>query len=150
MGLKFEQEHRHVFVYGSLMYLPVWGEVVHGTYACKNATLPGHARFAVPGETYPAMVQQAHALVKGLLWMNVDADDLARLDAFEGPEYERQTVTVHADGLALEAQTYLWRAPAVLDGTLWQVSKFEAEGLQAFLEQHVKRWNQTGQRQSKD
>ncbi|HEX4916309.1 MAG TPA: gamma-glutamylcyclotransferase family protein [Limnobacter sp.] len=150
MGLKFDQEHRHVFVYGSLMYLPVWGQVVQGTYACKNATLLGHARYAVPGETYPAMVQQADAQVNGLLWMDVTAQDLARLDAFEGPEYERQTVTVHADGLPLQAQTYIWSAPEHLDGTLWQVSQFEAEGLQAFLTRHVQSWNQIGQRQIKD
>ncbi|HEX4842300.1 MAG TPA: gamma-glutamylcyclotransferase family protein [Limnobacter sp.] len=150
MGLNFDQEHRHVFVYGSLMYLPVWGQVVQGTYACKNATLLGHARYAVPGETYPATVAQKNGQVNGLLWMHVNMQDMARLDAFEGPEYQRQTVTVHADGVALEAQTYIWRAPELLDGALWEVSKFEAEGLLLFLERHVQSWNQTGQRQMKD
>lgn len=149
MGLNFEQEPQHVFVYGSLMYLPVWGQVVQGTYACKNAVARGHARYAVPGETYPAMVVQADSEVKGLVWLNVAADDLSRLDAFEGPEYQRQTISVQVDGQDLKVQTYLWLQPAALDGNLWSVQRFEEDGLQKFLGRHVQSWNQTGARQSK-
>jgi len=93
MGPEFEQDGKHVFVYGSLMYLPVWVQVVKGVYPCLNAIAKGYKRHAVPGETYPAMV-----------------------------------------------------AHDVLTEELWSVSRFEAEGMQAFLNKHVGSWNRTGQR----
>lgn len=148
MGLKIGQAGRAVFVYGSLMYLPVWGQVVKGVYACKAATANGFQRYAVPGETYPAMVRTAGAAVRGLVWLDVNADDIARLDAFEGSEYAREEINIEIEGTGevLLADTYLWLKPDVLVGELWQVARFEAEGMQQFLGKHVGNWNTTGQR----
>jgi gamma-glutamylcyclotransferase (GGCT)/AIG2-like uncharacterized protein YtfP len=148
MGPEIEQDGTHVFVYGSLMYLPVWGQVVKGVYPCLNAVAKGFQRHAVPGETYPAMVRNTQAQVQGLMWLNVRTDDILSLDLFEGPEYVREPIEVflNTTGDTVTAQTYLWRNPDVLTGELWNVSQFEAEGMQAFLERHVGNWNSTGQR----
>ncbi|MBU0783378.1 MAG: gamma-glutamylcyclotransferase [Gammaproteobacteria bacterium] len=148
MGSEFEQDHRHVFVYGSLMYLPVWAQVVKGVYPCQNAIAKGFQRHAVPGETYPAMVENAGTQVQGLLWLDVLHEDLKRLDEFEGPEYARKeiSVTLNTSGETMKVDTYIWLNPAALTHELWSVSQFEAEGLQAFLDRHVGNWNSTGQR----
>jgi len=148
MGPEIEQDGTHVFVYGSLMYLPVWGQVVKGVYPCLNAVAKGFQRHAVPGETYPAMVRNTQAQVQGLMWLNVRTDDILSLDLFEGPEYVREPIEVflNTTGDTVTAQTYLWRNPDVLTGELWNVSQFEAEGMQAFLERHVGNWNSIGQR----
>jgi gamma-glutamylcyclotransferase (GGCT)/AIG2-like uncharacterized protein YtfP len=148
MGSEFEQDGKHVFVYGSLMYLPVWGQVVRGVYPCLNAIARGYQRHAVPGETYPAMVPNPSAQVQGLVWLNVLPEDVKNLDAFEGPEYERREIEVvlNTSGETLKAETYIWLNQDVLTDELWSVTRFEAEGMQAFLNKHVGNWNSTGQR----
>jgi gamma-glutamylcyclotransferase (GGCT)/AIG2-like uncharacterized protein YtfP len=148
MGSEIEQDGKHVFVYGSLMYLPVWAQVVNGVYPCLNAVAKGFQRHAVPGETYPAMVENSSAQVQGLVWLNVLHADLKRLDEFEGPEYERREIEVvlNTSGESMRADTYIWLTPSALTDALWSVAEFEAEGMQAFLNKHVGNWNSTGQR----
>lgn len=148
MGSEIEQDGKHVFVYGSLMYLPVWGQVVKGVYPCLNAIAKGFQRHAVPGETYPAMVRNAQAQVQGLVWLNVRPEDIDSLDLFEGSEYTREQIEVvlNTKCEAVKAETYMWRHPDQLTDALWSVSQFEAEGMQAFLNRHVGSWNSTGQR----
>lgn len=148
MGSEIEQDGRHVFVYGSLMYLPVWGQVVKGVYPCMNAIAKGFQRHVVPGETYPAMVRKAQAQVQGLVWLNVRPEDIHNLDVFEGSEYAREQIDVvlNTTGETVKADTYIWRHPDLLTDALWSVSQFEAEGMQSFLDRHVGNWNSTGQR----
>ncbi len=148
MGSEIEQDGRHVFVYGSLMYLPVWGQVAKGVYPCMNAIAKGFQRHAVPGETYPAMVRKAQAQVQGLVWLNVRPEDIHNLDVFEGSEYAREQIDVvlNTTGETVKADTYIWRHPDLLTDALWSVSQFEAEGMQSFLDRHVGNWNSTGQR----
>ncbi len=118
----------HVFTYGSLMFAPVWQRVVRGRYRAQTARLAGFARFAIAGETYPGMVEQAGAAVDGMLYRDVDERDLAALDAFEGEAYRRIAVRVVLDcGAALEAQTYLYLLPQKLASSPWQPEAFEME-----------------------
>lgn len=148
MASNFGQDCQHVFVYGSLMYLPVWSQVVRGVYACENAIATGFQRYAVPNETYPGMVREAAAQVQGLVWLNVQPQDLARLDAFEGAEYQRDIIEVrlNKDGSAIEAGAYLWLDSSALSDALWSVTTFERDGMHAFLNKHVGAWTNSGQR----
>lgn len=148
MASNFGQDCQHVFVYGSLMYLPVWSQVVQGVYACENAVAMGFQRHAVPNETYPGMVRNPAAQVQGIVWLDVSPQDLQRLDAFEGVEYQRETIEINLNknGSSIQAGTYLWRDPATLSETLWSVASFESDGMQAFLNKHVGAWTNSGQR----
>ena len=148
MALEIEQDGKHVFVYGSLMYLPVWTQVVKGVYPCMNAVADGFQRYAVPGETYPAMLPEFNARVQGLVWLNVSPEDIAQLDEFEGVEYERQEIDVVliTSAEVIKANAYIWLDKTKLNDELWNVSQFEAEGMQSFLNKHVGNWNSTGQR----
>lgn len=148
MSYVFGQESRHVFVYGSLMYLPVWLKVVKGIYRCENGVATGFQRHSVPGEAYPAMVPLEGAYVQGMVWFDVLPDDLHRLDAFEGEEYERSEIDVllNSDGRVIKADTYMWLNPSVLNEELWSVSHFETEGILSFLDRHVENWNINGKR----
>lgn len=144
--MAFNGSH-HVFVYGSLMYAPVWGAVVKGQYQQQRGAVHGYARYAVPGETYPAMVKQHGASVQGLVWLDVWPEDLTRLDQFEGIEYQRDTVQVvlEAGGTCL-AHTYVWKDPLTVASEPWDVAGFEAHGLARFLAQHVHSWEMQGKR----
>lgn len=118
----------HVFTYGSLMFAPVWRRVVHGAYASLPAVADGYVRQAIRGETYPGMVPLDAGSVEGVLYLDVDQDDIAALDAFEGEEYRRVPLAVTlASGETMQAETYLYLRPENLSGLPWQPDSFELE-----------------------
>ena len=128
---------QHVFTYGSLMFARVWQRVVRGQHAQRAARLQGFERRAVRGRTYPAIVACGGGTVDGRLYLDVDDDDLHRLDVFEGDEYERQTLTVRLlDGSAhgVTAQAYAWRDPSGLLIHDWDSAWFERHALDGFLQ----------------
>jgi gamma-glutamylcyclotransferase (GGCT)/AIG2-like uncharacterized protein YtfP len=115
----------HVFTYGSLMFPQVWTRVVTGRYESVAATLVGHARFAVHEQDYPGMTRSASASVDGVLYLDVDDADVARLDDFEGADYRRDTVIVRcADGRVREAGAYLYLPSERLLPTSWEPEAF--------------------------
>lgn len=127
---------KHVFTYGSLMFFEVWTRVVEGDYRSMRAHLDGHARFEVREQTYPGMVAQQNSQVEGVLYLDVDAADLARLDHFEGDDYVRATLEVACDdGIARASETYLYRLTDRLQKTLWQPDGF---AMQRFLDTYCR------------
>lgn len=121
----------HVFTYGSLMFAPVWQQVVAGQYSSEIAILDGYARFAMLEETYPGMVACPGHQVSGVVYHDVSADDLILLDQFEGSAYRRTQVRVQtASGRMLTAQAYVFVAPQGLAEHPWDPADF---ALQRFL-----------------
>ena len=84
----------HIFTYGSLMFPEIWQRVVRGDYRSAPATAPGYARYALADDTYPEMIVNEKATVEGVFYFDVDAQDVAALDAFEGSEYRRDSIDV--------------------------------------------------------
>ena len=116
----------NVFTYGSLMFAEVWQPLVSGLYPSEPAVLAGYRRFAVPGVAYPGIVAAPGAEVAGLLYRDVGADDLARLDRFEGAEYRRDALQVMlASGEPVNAWTYIWLDAQQLSGQPWQSEAFQ-------------------------
>ena len=127
----------HVFTYGSLMFAEVWQRVVRGQYASCVATLDGYRRFAVRDETYPGIVtisntsSNTSSSVAGLVYADVDAADVARLDQFEGELYQRiDAMVTDARGRAMPVQTYVFLQPTKLSDQPWLPESF---ALQQFL-----------------
>ena len=110
------------------MFAEVWQQVVRGRYASQPAILHGYARFAVRDETYPGIVAQSDAQVPGLVYLGIDAADLAQLDQFEGDDYRRiETVVTAADGRIHPVQTYLYLNQAGLSDQPWRPERFALE-----------------------
>ncbi len=131
-----------MFTYGSLMFAPVWSLVVAGVHRSLAATLADHARYRVVDEDYPGMVPQPGADVAGVVYLDVDAADLARLDRFEGDDYRRASITVtSADGAAIPAQTYVYLPTDRLLPTPWEPAAF---ALQRFLDTYCRDWSRDG------
>lgn len=122
---------RHVFTYGSLMFAEVWQSVVRGRYCSEPVTLSGHARYAIRGETYPAVVPRAGATVEGVLYFNVGSDDLQRLDVFEGGDYRRDTVQVPTSAGMLAVDTYIYLDEARLLSEPWSAQSFDLQDFMA-------------------
>ncbi len=126
----------NIFTYGSLMFAEVWTRVVTGDYRSVRARLDGYARFEVRDQTYPGMVAQANSQVAGVLYLDVDDADLARLDHFEGDDYQRVAHEVACeDGFARAAETYVYRLHDCLLKTSWQPETF---AMQRFLDTYCR------------
>lgn len=130
----------HCFTYGSLMWADIMARVCGREFACEPASLAGHRRHPVRGQDYPGLRPAPGGQVAGRLYRDVDAAAWARLDAFEGEEYERVDVVVAlADGSMLPAQVYRFRdefAQRLLSGD-WDAAAFEREGRQRFIARYA-------------
>jgi gamma-glutamylcyclotransferase (GGCT)/AIG2-like uncharacterized protein YtfP len=131
---------RHCFTYGSLMWADIMARVCGRDFASEPASLAGHRRHPVRGQDYPGLRPAAGALVPGKVYRDIDAAAWARLDAFEGVEYERVDMLVTlADGTALPAQSYRFRtefAGRLLKGD-WDAEAFAREGRERFIARYV-------------
>lgn len=123
---RFNSMTCNIFTYGSLMFPAVWEQVVRGQYRRVEAVLADHARYAIRNASYPGLMKQAAAAVEGVLYLDIDAMDVARLDTFEGADYRRTAVCVQGPGGAqLHAYTYLYNLPQRLLGTEWKAPEFD-------------------------
>jgi gamma-glutamylcyclotransferase (GGCT)/AIG2-like uncharacterized protein YtfP len=117
----------HLFVYGTLR---AGAHVMHGVLA-EAADLLGHAR--VRG-WYPGLVPTIEdRWVVGEIWSLRQPSVLERLDAYEGDEYERRSITVQLhDGTAVEAWTYIYRTATplapVIDSGDWMLHRRSNDG----------------------
>ena len=130
----------HCFTYGSLMWADIMARVCGREFAGEPASLAEHRRHPVRGQDYPGLRAAPGGLVPGQLYRDVDAGAWARLDAFEGEEYERVGVVVAlADGSMLPAQVYRFRAgfaERLLHGD-WDADAFAREGRQRFIARYA-------------
>ena len=128
----------HLFAYGSLMFPEVWSTVVKGEYERMAARLYGYQRRCVRGEIYPAAVEATVGdYIDGQLYLNVDDDDLLRLDHFEGDDYEKvEAPAILAEGGVVMAKLYLCRHPERLEAREWDVEWFAREGIKSFMAQY--------------
>ena len=116
----------HIFTYGSLMFPQIWQRVVRGNYRSAPATAPGYARYALADDTYPGMIARPQTTVEGVLYFDVDAQDVAALDAFEGSEYRRDQIDVVIDSSEIViACTYIFMAEQRLSSLPWEPQAFQ-------------------------
>jgi len=128
----------HVFTYGSLMFAEVWTRVVTGRYRSVEGVVHDHARFAVVDQDYPGMIEVPGASVGGLVYLDVEAEDLKRLDRFEGDDYRRDIVpAICADGTTRACATYLYLPIDRLQSASWEPTAF---AMNRFLGTYCRDW----------
>jgi gamma-glutamylcyclotransferase (GGCT)/AIG2-like uncharacterized protein YtfP len=125
-----------LFAYGTLMFPGVVRRLAGRTLATRPATLPGYSRRALRRASYPGLVPEPGARVAGVLVHGVWPALLARLDRWEGAEYERRLARVEtARGDAALAHVYAL-APRSLTRALesdWDAAAFERDHLARWL-----------------
>lgn len=130
----------HCFTYGSLMWADIMARVCGRPFASEPASLADHARHPVRGQDYPGLRPAPGGVVPGRLYRDVDTAAWARLDAFEGEEYERAEVLVTLpEGVAVPAHVYRFReafAGRLLPGA-WDAEAFAREGRERFLARYT-------------
>lgn len=125
----------NLFTYGSLMFSPVWGRVAKHQYVTSDETIVGYVRRCIRGEEYPAVIASidSSSALQGKVYWDITDEDLARLDRFEGNEYERIiTRTTRGDEVAL----YLFLNKEKIADEPWDPGAFEQTGMRRFLERY--------------
>lgn len=118
------------------MFDDVWKRIVQHHYQNRAAVLSGYKRLSVKGDNYPGLVKSFNSTVEGLVYLDVRAQDIKRLDRFEGDYYKRVPVTVSSDnGCYLDVEVYLFsqRHRHLLGNTSWDPVKFRAHYLRRFI-----------------
>lgn len=74
------------------------------------ARLDGHKRFSIKDVDYPAVRPREGETVVGTVAYNLSAQDIQKLDVFEGDEYSREALKVIdlVTGETVEANVYIW------------------------------------------
>jgi gamma-glutamylcyclotransferase (GGCT)/AIG2-like uncharacterized protein YtfP len=126
----------NLFTYGSLVIRPVMHAVTGLNFQYRKAFLRDYARFKLKGESYPAIIYRRGAKTDGIIYLDVDALSLKRLDEFEGEVYERVSVLVETDqGEAFTAEAYVmkWEHGNLLSSEPWDLEEFEKKHLLDFM-----------------
>lgn len=122
----------HVFTYGSLMFPEVWQIVVGREFESVEGFVTGYSVFRVRRGAYPGLIATpAQEVVRGLVYLDVDAASIARLDRFEGRFYERHSLAVAcSDGRRRTADAYVVpeRNRRGLTAEPWTASEFVTGG----------------------
>lgn len=110
------------------MFPDIWRRTVRGCYRSTGARASKFARREMIGQGYPAMVPDARRTVEGILYLEVESDDIPRLDRFEGEHYRREAIFVTSQaGGAPSAHVYIFVRTEPLKETLWCEKDFNRE-----------------------
>lgn len=131
----------NVFTYGSLMFDPVWSRIVDSSYDRLESILPAYERKGIRDEVYPVIVPSSrHSQVQGIVYLDVSASDLARLDQFEGEYYYRKTEKVVApDMTILPAEVYVLKEEyyPIISPEEWDFEYFSTTGIHLFMHKYI-------------
>ena len=130
---------KNIFVYGSLMFEPVWNRVVTGSYTKIEGQLFGYARLGIKDEHYPGLIETP-GTVDGVIWLDVNDTDIEKLDRFEGVYYRRNQVFVaDSHDRCLDCETYVIANDYtyLLEDHPWDADQFREQHLQSFIEKYV-------------
>ena len=126
----------NVFAYGTLQFGEIMHAVTERSLAGEPATLPGYRRLSLTGRSYPGIVAAPDEATAGILYRDVDAESVARLDIFESEIYERLLLPVRtAGGRDVRAFAYVVSArfAHLLSPEPWSPEQFQREHGEAFL-----------------
>ncbi|KAL2040716.1 hypothetical protein N7G274_006695 [Stereocaulon virgatum] len=143
---------RSAFFYGTLMAPQVLHRVIYGTTTptpiqisrlkIVPALLNGYMRHRVRQCDYPAIVpsKMPNACVRGTCVQGLSAEDLWRLDLFEGDQYDRVKVRPRLldesgqEMCEIETETYVWTDKEVgLEEGEWDFEEFRREKMRRWV-----------------
>lgn len=126
----------HLFTYGTLMVPDIMARVSGCSSTSLAAELAGAVRYGVRGEEYPGLVRSGGGRVQGMLYLDLPAAAISRLDLFEGEYYRREQVEVSAcdTGRVYCAMAYIFKPEYghLLTEKPWEYSEFLQKGRALF------------------
>lgn len=128
-----------LFFYGTLMDLEVMSRVLGRQMppdTLQPATLSGWRRVRALDQAYPILLADPAGAVEGRLASGLSAEDVARLDRYEGDGYDRVEISVSAGGGPRAVQIYRPRAHVQADPKPWDFAAWVAGEKAGFLSTH--------------
>lgn len=124
-----------LFVYGTLQNQELMQAVAGGeSFDAKPAVLPDYAVLRLTGNVVPKITPKDKGRVSGLIFCNLSADQIARLDLFEGAfGYFREEKQIIVGETAGKAQVYLPPVHEALTGEAWSLTDWEVDHLKPML-----------------
>jgi len=124
----------NLFAYGTLMWPEVLEAVIGRRLQGIPVTLPGYVRLRVKREHYPAIVAAEGDRVEGILYRGLTAPEFARLDRFEGEEYDRRIE--RAGGAEVQVYVLSDRWKHLAEPVAWNPEDLSPNQLQAFRQEY--------------
>lgn len=116
-----------LFIYGTLCHSALLTLVLGRTPAAIAAKLSDHAVYWADGHDFPLIVAEQGAEAKGLLLTDLTAEDVTRLDYYEGPfGYELQACTVRTETGEAAARVYVPNPGLWQPGAPWSLTNWAA------------------------
>ena len=129
------------------MSFKILSRVIYGTHLATTeqrerlkitpAVLHDHRRHRVNNMDYPGVIPFSGASVRGTIVTGLSEMDIARLDYFEGTEYDRQELDVNVlvegpngvtEGRTIKANVYIWvEGDVFLEEEEWDFARFVKE-----------------------
>ena len=116
-------------------------KAVQALHTFTPAVLKDHGRHRVKSEDYPGVIAQDGHSVYGIFATGLTDANMVKLDEFEGPEYEKKTVTVktlshvngqEVEGGSVETSVYIFLHPDYLEMREWDFEEFKREKMQSW------------------
>lgn len=126
----------HLFNYGTLQSPLLMARISGLHQPGRPAVLDDYGCYTLTGAVYPGIRPEPGAQTHGVVYDGLDAAQLARLDRFEGDEYQREQVEVRlADAEVLLAWVYVIQPVlrASLSSVPWDRDRFERYHLATWL-----------------
>lgn len=105
-----------------------------------RAYLSGYRRYRLKNERYPGIIQADGETTDGVVYFDVDALSLNKLDIFEGDYYSRESVSVMTeDRKMIQTETYVIKTEYrnLLSGDPWDFKEFKTRHEQEFKRQYA-------------
>lgn len=97
-----------VFAYGTLMLPEIAASVTGECPQPEPARLPDHARHALRQRVFPGAVPRPGHAIDGVVYHDLTAAALERIDDFEGTLFHRRRVTVLTGGDGRESSAFVY------------------------------------------
>ena len=95
-----------LFVYGTLLFEPVWLHLIGRMPRLERGTIHGWSRKAIKGATYPAICKEEGASVEGAVVYELSAAEWRAVDSYEDVGYIKAEVEVFIEHSSEYALTY--------------------------------------------
>jgi gamma-glutamylcyclotransferase (GGCT)/AIG2-like uncharacterized protein YtfP len=125
----------HLYAYGTLQVGAIFAQIVGRAIEGQPATLTGYACYRISDRVYPAIVEAPGSEVQGVVYLGLTAEELERLDVYEGHLYERREVRVRQEDGSLLVETYVLcpEHRHRLSSEAWDRERFERLHLASYL-----------------
>jgi len=120
-------------------------QAIQALHTFTPAILHGYCRRRVEFADYPGITEDSEHKVFGIFATGLTKANMQRLDMFEGPGYERRTVTVklldkvgdvhgngQVEGEERSAQVYVYLNKVELEDREWDLEEFRRDKLQSW------------------